>query len=63
MKFTVLLYIFAVMPANAIECEWWQTYVSAHQVKKHERNDSHISAHSRKEHCRENQISKKRYLF
>jgi hypothetical protein len=39
--------------AFAIECEWWQIKVRAHKVSVHERNDSKVASHSRKEHCRE----------
>lgn len=51
----ILIFLFA-SKAHAVECEWWQTKVSAHQVRQHERQGDSVSAHGRKEHCRERWI-------
>ena len=54
MKCFLLLIIFCHVPvAFAIECLWWQSKVSSHQVSSHQRNGSTVSSHPRQEHCRE----------
>jgi hypothetical protein len=54
MKYFLLLIIFWNVPvAFAVECQWWQSKVSSHQVNAHQRNGSTVSSHPRQEHCRE----------
>lgn len=53
MRFIPLVLLILISNAYAIECEWWQIKVRGHKVPRHERNDSPVSPHSRKEHCRE----------
>lgn len=48
--FIILLY---GKQSFAIECMWWQVKVRKHQVGKHQRKDSQVSSHQRREHCRE----------
>ncbi|MCM2350950.1 MAG: hypothetical protein NDI69_13090 [Bacteriovoracaceae bacterium] len=53
--FFILIFLF-LSEAHAIQCEWWQTKVSAHRVGQNERQGHQVSAHGRKEHCRERWI-------
>ncbi len=54
MKYLLMVVsVFMLFPAYAIECEWWQSKVKSHQVKKYERKGFPVSAHPRLEHCRE----------
>lgn len=53
MKFLSIIFILIPLRSYALQCEWWQTQVKSHQVSKHQRNDSMVSAHPRQEHCRE----------
>lgn len=50
--FFILIFLF-LSEAHAVQCEWWQSKVSAHMVGQHERQGNQVSAHGRKEHCRE----------
>jgi hypothetical protein len=50
----LILTIFGLNKAHALECEWWQSKVQSHQVRQHGRNGTPVSAHPRQEHCREN---------
>ena len=49
----LLVAVFLTPSAYSVECQWWQTKVSSHQVKRHQQKDKKVSAHLRQEHCRE----------
>lgn len=56
MRLFFILILLLHSEAHAIQCEWWQTKVSAHRVGQHQRQGHQVSAHGRKEHCRERWI-------
>ncbi len=51
MKLLLLLILF-VPKAYSVECQWWQTKVSASDIDKHPRKQTTVRQHLRAEHCR-----------
>jgi hypothetical protein len=51
MKFLLLL-ILLIPEAYSVECQWWQSKVSASDVDKHPRQQTTVRQHPRAEHCR-----------
>lgn len=51
MKFILFLSLISVFTPKTygIECQWWQTKVREHNVSEHQRNESLVSKHQRKE--------------
>ncbi|MGE3610736.1 MAG: hypothetical protein AB7I27_14180 [Bacteriovoracaceae bacterium] len=61
--FLMVLSIFILSPAYAINCEWWQTKYSASSVDKHPRQGTRgVQEHPRKEYCRDKWKSAGLYL-
>lgn len=48
----LLLVILFIPSAYSVECQWWQTKVSASVVDKHPRQQTTVREHPRGEHCR-----------
>lgn len=51
--FLLVMIIFYLPSTYALECQWWQTKIKPHQVRKYDRNGVPVSALPRQEHCRE----------
>lgn len=51
MKLLLLLILF-IPKAYSVECQWWQTKVSASDIDKHPRQQTTVRQHPRAEHCR-----------
>lgn len=51
MKFLLLLILY-IPSAYSLECQWWQTKVSASDVDKYPRKKTIVRQHPRVEHCR-----------
>ncbi len=47
-----LLLILLIPEAYSVECQWWQSKVSASDVDKHPRQQTTVRQHPRVEHCR-----------
>ena len=47
-----LIILSTPLASYALECEWWQSKVSASDVDKHPRQQTTVRQHSRSEHCR-----------
>lgn len=47
-----LFLIVLISNAYSVECEWWQSKVSASDVDKHPRQQTTVRQHPRTEHCR-----------
>lgn len=48
-----ILFLSIYSRVSALECQWWQSKIRTHQVNQHQRYGTTVSAHDRKEHCRE----------
>ncbi len=53
MKFLLVIIISSFQLAYGVNCEWWQVKVKRHKVEAHQRKGNPVSAHPRREHCRE----------
>ena len=51
MKLLLLLILF-IPKAYSVECQWWQSKVSASDIDKHPRQQTTVRQHPRAEHCR-----------
>lgn len=51
MKLLLLLILF-IPKAYSVECQWWQSKVSASDIDKHPRQQTTVRQHPRVEHCR-----------